>query len=200
MLTVSHPRSSVCTTEPTSFPNESLYAKLNGRWHERALWAYAFIVVCHWAEHIAQAIQIYVLGWRVPDAKGLCGVVYPPLVTKEVLHYGYALLMLIGFWILRNGFVGRARTWWMVAFGIQFWHHLEHALLQGQVILGHNLFGSAAPTSLLQLFVPRVELHLFYNTIVTVPMLVAMIHHMLPTYEDKTQMRCTCAKYVRYHS
>ncbi len=31
--------------------------------------------------------------------------------------------------------------------------------------------------SLLQFFVPRVELHLFYNTVVTAPMVVAMVVH-----------------------
>jgi hypothetical protein len=36
------------------------------------------------------------------------------------------------------------------------------------------------PTSLLQVWVPRVELHLFYNTIVFVPMVIAMYFHMFP--------------------
>ena len=37
--------------------------------------------------------------------------------------------MLIGIWVLRKGFTGRSHTWWMVAFWIQFWHHIEHLLL-----------------------------------------------------------------------
>jgi hypothetical protein len=44
--------------------------------------------------------------------------------------------------------------------------HLEHRSLQTQAILGLNFFGQPLPTSLVQLWVPRVELHLFYNTIV----------------------------------
>jgi hypothetical protein len=35
-------------------------------------------------------------------------------------------------------------------------------------------FGNAVPTSILQLWFPRLELHLFYNTVVFVPMVVAM--------------------------
>jgi len=83
-----------------------------------------------------------------------------------MLHYGYALIMLVGIWTLLPGFVGRARTWWLAALVIQFWHHIEHALLQGQVIAGRTLFGAPAPTSIVQLWIPRVELHLFYNTVV----------------------------------
>ena len=51
-------------------------------------------------------------------------------MKTETLHYGYALVMLIGIWMLRKGFTGVSHTWWMIAFWIQFWHHIEHALLQ----------------------------------------------------------------------
>jgi hypothetical protein len=33
--------------------------KLNGRWHERALWIYLAIVIVHWMEHLFQAAQIW---------------------------------------------------------------------------------------------------------------------------------------------
>ena len=69
-------------------------------------------------------------------------------------------------------------------------HWAEH-LLQGQYLLGQNLFGRPVPTSLVQLWVPRVELHLFYNTIVFIPMIVAMYFHMFPPPSKK--MNCTCA-------
>lgn len=105
--------------------------------------------------------------------------------------------MLAGMWILRSGSVGRGRAWWMAAFWIQFWHHIEHALLQGQAIAGANLFGSPVPVSIAQLWVPRVELHLFCNAVVFVPMLVAMYHHMFPEAEDACRQTCTCAWHPR---
>jgi len=114
-------------------------------------------------------------------------------VSSETLHYGYALVMLIGIGILRPGYVGRSRTWWTIAFWIQFWHHIEHALLIGQVIFHHNLFGAPVPTSIIQLWIPRVELHLFYNSIVFVPMVVAMYYHLLPSLEERPLQRCSCA-------
>jgi hypothetical protein len=36
----------------------------------------------------------------------------------------------------------------MLAFWIQFWHHIEHGLLQAQALFQHNLFGSPVPMSI----------------------------------------------------
>jgi hypothetical protein len=85
----------------------------------------------------------------------------------------------------------------MLAFGIQFWHHVEHALLQGQAILGHNLFNSPVPISIAQLWIPRVELHLLYNSLVFIPMIVGMYRHLLPPPHEAAHMRCSCALHVR---
>jgi len=173
--------------------NQSFLQKLNSTWHERANWIFGGIVIAHWAEHLLQAFQIFVLGWARPDARGFLGQFWPWLVKSEALHYGYAIVMLVGLWILRSGFVGRSYTWWMIAFWIQFWHHIEHALLQGQAIFQHNLFDSPVPISVVQLWIPRVELHLFYNTIVFVPMVIAMYYHLVPNDEERGHMKCSCA-------
>ena len=139
----------------------SFVGTLNGPWHKRALQAFMVIVLAHWAEHLVQAYQVYVLKWPMHQARGVLGQAFPWLVHSEVLHYGYALVMLAGIWALLPGFVGRSRAWWLAALVIQFWHHIEHALLQGQVIAGRTLFGSPVPTSIVQLWFPRLELHLF---------------------------------------
>jgi len=171
-----------------------LVAALNGRWHRQALLTFLVIVLAHWAEHLSQAFQIWGLGWTRPESRGVLGLAFPWLVTSEWLHYGYAIAMLGGLVLLRPGFVGRARTWWDIAIVLQFWHHIEHILLLFQVaVLHHPLFGSAVPTSIAQLAFPRVELHLFYNAIVTIPMLIAMLYHRQPSAEDARQMTCNCA-------
>ncbi len=180
--------SATATEEP------SFLHRLNAEWHKPALQVFAVIVLAHWAEHLVQAAQIYALGWPVPDSRGLLGLWYPWLVKSELLHYAYAIIMLIGLWVLRTGFVGRSRTWWMISFGIQFWHHIEHALLQGQAIAGHNLFGRPVPVSLVQLWIPRVELHLFYNTVVFIPMAIGMYYHLFPPPgEEAHGSGCNCA-------
>lgn len=172
----------------------NLLDDLNGRWHKWAGRIFIVIVVSHWAEHLLQALQIWVLDWSRPQARGGLGLLFPWLVKSEWLHYWYAVAMLVGLVILRPAFVGRARRWWDIALAIQFWHHFEHALLLFQVaVLHHNLFGSKVPTSIVQLFVPRVELHLFYNAVVTIPMLIAMWYHLFPSREEAQKMTCTCA-------
>lgn len=161
--------------------------------HRPALWLFAAVVVAHWAEHLAQAVQVYLLGWPLPTANGVLGLAFPWLVTSEWMHYGYAIVMLVGLVLLRHGFTGRSRTWWNVALGIQFWHHIEHFLLLVQAVSGAFLLGAAKPTSIAQLLVPRLELHLFYNTIVTIPMVVAMVLHIRAHGAELAAARCTCA-------
>jgi len=170
------------------------FDKLNTAWHKRTLQFFMFIVLLHWAEHLTQAVQIYVMGWPRPKAGGFLGLFFPWLVSSEVLHYGYALVMLVFLWILRPGFTGTSRKWWTAALVIQFWHHIEHLLLQGQALLQHNLIGSPVPVSFLQMIFPksRVEIHLFYNAIVFIPMVVAMYYHMFPPPGEKVAA-CNCA-------
>jgi hypothetical protein len=171
--------------------------RLNTDRHELALRVFMVIVLAHWAEHLLQGFQIYALGWKVPEARGAIGLLFPWVIKSETLHYGYALVMLIGLWALRKGFTGKVdRFWWMLAFGIQFFHHVEHAILQTQAILGQNLFGRPVPTSLVQLWVPRVELHLFYNTIVFIPMAIAMFYHLFPPAREESTAACSCAAHA----
>jgi hypothetical protein len=170
-----------------------LYDKLNSQWHERALQIFMLIVLAHWGEHLAQATQIYIMGWPRPKANGILGLWYPWLITSEVMHYAYALIMLIGIWVLRKGFTGTARKWWTAALVIQFWHHIEHLLLITQATMHHNFWHKPVPMSVLQLFFPRVELHLFYNTIVFIPMVIGMYYHMFPPEGETQHNNCSCA-------
>jgi hypothetical protein len=166
---------------------------LNTKYHKPALLAFLFVVIAHWAEHVAQAFQIYVLGWQRANSGGLLGLAFPWLVTSEWLHYWFAVVMLITFVVLRHGFVGRARAWWMAALWIQAWHHFEHFLLLTQALTGANVLGKPVPTSIAQLVFPRVELHLFYNAVVFVPMVVAMVRHVWPKASERAEMHCGCA-------
>jgi hypothetical protein len=167
-------------------------AAVNGIYHRTALTVFMLIVLAHWAEHLAQAWQVWVFHRPRPQARGVLGAFFPVLVSSEWLHYGYAVVMLIGLWMLRGGFVGRARRFWGLALMVQVWHHFEHLLLLVQALTGVYLFGSAVPTSVLQLLFPRVELHLFYNAVVFVPMVIAVFLHLRPTPTELAQMDCSC--------
>ena len=172
----------------------SLHEKLNTVWHKRALNLLMVVVLAHWAEHLAQAYQVYVLGWPRPQSGGVLGLFFPWLVSSELMHYGYAIVMLIGIWTLRKGFTGTSRKWWTAALVIQFWHHIEHAVLQWQALTHHYWFGSPVPTSFVQLLFPkfRIEIHLFYNAIVFIPMMIGMYYHMFPPKGEEVAA-CTCS-------
>lgn len=190
---MSHPTSVI--GHNTGAPSAGLVDSLNTRYHKAALLSFMAIVLFHWAEHIVQAYQVFVLHWPRKMAMGILGMYYPWLMSTEALHYGFALVMLIGLWVLRKGFTGTSHKWWMVSFWIQFWHHFEHFILFYQANTGHYWFGGSVPTSIGQIWIPRVELHLFYNMIVFIPMVGAMYYHMYPPAKDAVMMMCTCARH-----
>jgi hypothetical protein len=180
---------------PILDPLKSMIRALNGRWHKRAMQIFMLVILIHLSEHIAQIIQLWVLGWTRKESMGLLGLAYPWMMKSESLHYAHALFMLVGLAVLRPAIVvSPARLWWDVSFVIQFWHHLEHALLFGQAIIKNNFADFAAPVSIAQLvaqyfsgqpfagqpWLPRIELHLFYNLIVLFPMLIALYYHRFP--------------------
>jgi hypothetical protein len=169
-----------------------LLANLNGRHHKQALILFTLAVTVHYFEHIGQAVEVLGLGWKSKDAGGFIGLLYPPAVTSEIMHYSFAVFMTIGFWVLRPAFKGRALRWWTLAFVIEFWHHFEQFLLITQHYAHHYLFGGTEPTSVLQIFFPRLELHLFYNTIVAIPMVVALVFHFRPDASERARAVCNC--------
>lgn len=171
----------------------STIERLNGVWHKPALVGFAVITLAHWAEHLIQAAQVWLFDRARPEARGALGSWFPWLVSSEWLHYLYAVIMLVGLTALLPGFVGQARAWWKAALVIQLWHHVEHALLLYQAQANSNLFGEPVPTSVVQLAIPRVELHLFYNAVVTIPMVVAMYLHSRSS-SDALPARCTCSR------
>jgi hypothetical protein len=117
------------------------------------------------------------------------------LVTSEILHWVYAVFVLVGLILLRPGMRGAARVWWDAALVFQAWHMFEHSILQWQAIVRDYFFGASVPMSFLQVWIPRVELHLFYNIIVTVPTLIALyLHRYPPKKEQGLPADCTCAQ------
>jgi hypothetical protein len=136
---------------------------------------FVVVMIAHWLEHIVQAYQVFALGYERHHALGLLGQFYPWLVHSEWMHFGYAVLTYLGLIALRQGFTGQALSWWNAACLIQTWHLFEHTLLFIQAQSGVNFWGASTPTSVLQVIFPRIELHLFYNSVVTIPVVVAMV-------------------------
>ena len=59
--------------------------KLNAEWHKPALLIYMAIVLAHWAEHLVQAFQVYVLHWPLKESLGLLGM---PFRNKHAARAG----------------------------------------------------------------------------------------------------------------
>lgn len=180
----------------------SVLRRLNTRWHEGALYAFGAIVFLHWLEHLVQAWQIWGMDLKRPQARGVLGQWFPWLVSSEWLHWGYAVVMVIGLGLLLPGFRGRSRAFWGLAFAIQIWHFVEHTLLFYQAQAHHNFWGAKAPQSVLQHFWftgSRPELHLLYNSLVTIPMLVGLFFHMYPPNRERVrnETECSCARPAR---
>ena len=77
------------TNAAAAIPSPGTFlGRLNSDRHELALRVFMFIVLAHWAEHLLQAVQIYVLGWPVPEARGALGLLFPWVIKSEKLHYG----------------------------------------------------------------------------------------------------------------
>lgn len=123
------------------------------------------IVWLHFAEHIAQLFQLYVLGWARINSMGLIGLWQPTLMRSEWLHYLYALIMLIGLYYYRAYVKNR---WWTTTIYLQQFHHFEHFLLLLQATLGMKATGIGG------LWFPRIELHFFYNLVVMIPMVLSL--------------------------
>ena len=57
-----------------SVPHQgTMIERLHGRYHRVALNLFMLIVLAHWAEHLVQAFQIWVLGWPAPRSRGVLG-------------------------------------------------------------------------------------------------------------------------------
>lgn len=176
-------------TAPSSF--RAFQRAANTTWHERALWLFMAVVLGHWAEHIVQGAQIWVFDMPRSESLGGLGLLFPFLVTSEAMHFGFALLMISGLVLLRPGFSGSSRRWWNASMWLQGWHFVEHSVLLLQVVVGINLFGSPVPSSFLQPFMPRPELHLLYNLVVFAPMVVAMWLHSRPSQQHAPSCSCS---------
>ena len=145
--------------------------------HARGLLLFLALVAAHMAEHVVQMAQL-AMGVPRAQALGLLGLAWPWLVRSEALHYAYAMATLVGLLVLRPGFRGGARRAWTVAIVLAVWHHVEHAVILAQAVTGQYLYGAGAPMSLLQLLLPRAELHMAYNVMVTLPLGVAAWLHL----------------------
>lgn len=136
------------------------------------------IIALHWVEHLFQAYQVYVMHMDRACALGFLGMKYPWLIRTESLHFAFAMFTMLGmFFVGKNYFMSYGGTKaWVIGFLWSVWHSIEHTLLFFQAVSHHYLFGHSTPISIIQLIVPRIELHLFYNSIITYYIMKALFN------------------------
>ena len=125
------------------------------------------IIVAHFLEHIMQMVQLYIMHLPRSQCLGLLGSLCPPLMHSEWLHYGHALFMFGGLYILRMRFRG---FWSNFALGFSYYHLIEHTILLSQALEGVPMPLRASLGSFLM---PRLELHFLYNLIALGLMIMA---------------------------
>ena len=148
-------------------------ARWLARRHDAWLALFYVLVVSqggHLLEHVVQVAQVHVLGMAPPDANGVFTA-----LDAEWVHFLWNTWVLAATvpLVLRY----RDNSWLRLAAVAAVWHELEHAYL----IVGHVMNGTVGDPGLLAgggalgggVPVTRIDLHVAYNVIETLPIVVA---------------------------
>lgn len=135
----------------------------------------------HFLEHVAQMVQIHILGLTGPDARGVFGV-----LDIEWVHFIWNTWVIVAVLVLLGRF--RTNTWLWVTGLLATWHEIEHLVIMsvylttGKVgtpgLLSHGgLIGGG-------LFLSRPDLHFLYNLIETIPLVGAFIYQLKRSHDE----------------
>ncbi len=135
----------------------------------------------HFLEHVAQMVQIHILGHQGPDARGVVGA-----LDVEWVHLGFNTWVFVALVALMLRF--RNNPWLWVTLLAAGWHQVEHTYIisiflstgtegtPGLLAAGGRLGGGVAVT--------RPDLHFLYNVVETVPLFVAFGWQLRRTYHQ----------------
>jgi hypothetical protein len=165
------------TTLVVALPWLPLFVAEAARTYHHQTWLGLFFVLtalqlAHMGEHVAQMVQIHLLGLQGADASGIFGV-----FNVEWVHFVWNGLVVVGVVLLLTRY-SHNRWLWLTA-AIAGWHLVEHAYILS-VYLGTGVSGTPgllAQGGLLGGGLPlvRPDLHVGYNLIETVPLVAAFL-------------------------
>lgn len=135
----------------------------------------------HFGEHLAQMVQIHLLGLRGPEAHGIFGA-----LDVEWVHFIWNTWVLLATLLLLARY--RRNRWLWLAAAIAAWHETEHAYLisvylatgrEGTpgLLAAGGAFGGGLPLS-------RPNLHFLYNLLETTPLVLAFAWQLRYTYDE----------------
>lgn len=144
---------------------------------------YALVVTqgAHFLEHVAQMVQVHLLGRDGPDARGVVGA-----LDVEWVHLGFNTCVFVALVALLVPF--RANPWLWATLVVAAWHQVEHTYIisvflstategtPGLLAIGGRLGGGLSLT--------RPDLHFLYNVVETVPLFVAFGWQLKRAYSN----------------
>ncbi len=143
-------------------------------------WVLVVTQVGHFVEHIAQMIQIHLVGQTAKEAHGIFGQ-----LDIEWVHFIWnSWVVLAAAWLLAIRFWRNPWLWATVV--IATWHAAEHVV----VFRAYLETGRAGDPGLLAkggrigggLPILRPDLHFFYNFVETVPLVIAFMWQVRRTF------------------
>ncbi|HEX8967078.1 MAG TPA: hypothetical protein VF937_04305 [Chloroflexota bacterium] len=153
------------------------------RTYQRYQWLALFYVLVvtqtgHFFEHVAQMVQVHVLGLMGADARGIFGT-----LDIEWVHFVWNTWVLLALCVLLLRYAANRWLWLAGLFSV--WHEIEHTYIfwvylttgvsgtPGLLAQGGALGGGLA--------LARPDLHFLYNLIETVPLLIAFLRQVRRT-------------------
>ena len=129
----------------------------------------------HCLEHVAQMIQIHVLGLDGANARGIFGV-----LDIEVVHFLWNSWVIVAVGLLVTRFPDNPWLWLTAV--LAGWHEIEHAWIFS-VYLTTGVSGTPGLLSqggalLGGLPISRPDLHFLYNVIESIPLVVAFVRQV----------------------
>ncbi|HEY7125960.1 MAG TPA: cyclic nucleotide-binding domain-containing protein [Ktedonobacterales bacterium] len=139
----------------------------------------------HFIEHIAQILQVYVLGVPRADAHGIFGN-----LDAEFVHFFFDTSLEIGVIILLFRFRKNIALW--ITFAIGLWHTSEHWYITYYYVFNKPYYTAHAKNGLLAQGgllwptspLPRIELHFLYNLLFTIPLIWGFIIILRDAYDE----------------
>lgn len=135
----------------------------------------------HFLEHVAQMIQIQVLGLKGANAQGIFGT-----LNIEWVHFVWNTWVIVAVLVLLRHFAGNPWLWGTAI--IAAWHEIEHI----SIMFAYLATGVPGTPGLLSqggligggLPLTRPDLHFLYNLIETVPLTIAFVYQLKRVHDD----------------
>ena len=148
--------------------------------HRHYQWLSLFYVlvvtqVGHFLEHVAQMVQIHLLGLTGLNARGVFGA-----LDLEWVHFMWNTWVIVVVLVLVRHFRGNAWLWGTAV--LSGWHEIEHIVIMWAYLSSGNVGtpGLLAQGGLLDGGIPlsRPDLHFLYNLAETIPLIAAFIYQL----------------------